>query len=64
MIAKLEMINPINVLVTPKVFAKIGIAGIIRPKPIATKKEIEVSTATSRGKPRKGDLSLKRAFLQ
>lgn len=52
------MINPIKVFVTPKVLAKIGIAGIIRPKPIATKNEIEVRTATSRGNPPKGDLTL------
>ena len=43
MIAKLEMIKPIKVFVTPKVRAKIGMAGIIRPKPMATKKEIQLA---------------------
>jgi hypothetical protein len=55
MIAKEEMINPMRVLETPKVLAKMGIAGIIRPKPTATRKEIEVSTETSFGNPLKGD---------
>ena len=53
-----EMINPIKVLETPKVFAKIGMAGMISPKPTATRKDIEVSTATSLGRPRKGELNL------
>lgn len=64
MIAKLEMIKPIKVLVTPKVRANIGMAGIIRPKPIATRKEIVVSTDTSRGRPLNGELNFKRATLQ
>lgn len=64
MIAKLEMIKPIKVFVTPKVRAKIGMAGIIRPKPIATKKEIVVSTDTSRGSPLNGEFNFKRATLQ
>ena len=50
------MIKPIRVFETPKVFAKMGIAGIIRPKPTATRKEIAVSTETSFGSPLKGDL--------
>ena len=54
--AKEEIIKPINVFETPKVFAKIGIAGIIKPKPTATRNEIEVSTETSFGSPVKGDL--------
>jgi hypothetical protein len=44
------------VLVTPKVLANIGIAGIIRPKPTATKNDIEVSTETSFGSPLNGEL--------
>ena len=64
MIAKLETISPISVLVTPNVLANIGIAGIIRPKPIATKNEIEVSTDTSRGSPVNGERNLKLASLQ
>jgi len=54
-IAKEEMINPIRVFETPKVLAKIGIAGMIKPKPTATRKEIEVSTETSLGNPLKGE---------
>jgi len=42
-------------LETPKVFAKIGMAGMIKPKPTATRKEIEVSTETSLGNPLKGE---------
>lgn len=53
MIAKLEIINPIIVFVTPKVRAKIGMAGIIKPKPTATRNEIAVRTVTSIGSPRK-----------
>ena len=49
------MINPMSVLETPKVFAKIGMAGIIKPKPTATRKEMEVSTETSLGNPLKGE---------
>ena len=55
--AKLETINPTNVLETPKLLAKIGIAGMINPKPMATRKEIVVSTETSRGSPVKGERS-------
>ena len=44
-----------RVLETPKVLAKIGIAGIIRPNPTATRNEIEVSTETSLGNPLKGE---------
>ena len=45
--------------------AKIGIAGIMSPKPTATRKEIEVNTATSLGRPLKGELNLilNQAFL-
>jgi hypothetical protein len=49
MIAKAEISNPIAVLVTPKEEAKIGIAGIIKPKPIATKKDTVERIATSLG---------------
>ncbi len=61
--AKLEIIKPIRVLVTPKVLAKIGMAGIMRPKPIATRKEIAVRTETSRGSPLKGEFNFKRENL-
>jgi hypothetical protein len=44
-----------RVFETPKVLAKIGIAGMIKPKPTATRNEIEVSTETSLGNPLKGD---------
>ena len=49
-IAKLEIINPIAVLLTPKEAAKIGIAGIIKPNPTAKKNETDESIETSRGK--------------
>jgi len=63
--AKEEMINPIKVFETPNDLAKIGIAGIINPKPTATRKEIEVKTATSLGRSLKGELNLilDQAFL-
>ena len=63
--AKEEMINPIKVFETPNDLAKIGIAGIINPKPTATRKDIEVNTATSLGRSLKGDLNLilSQAFL-
>ena len=59
------MINPIKVFETPNDLAKIGIAGIINPKPTATKKDIEVNTATSLGRSLKGELNLilSQAFL-
>lgn len=59
------MINPIKVFETPNDLAKIGIAGIINPKPTATRKEIEVKTATSLGRSLKGELNLilDQAFL-
>jgi hypothetical protein len=56
MIAKLEMIKPIAVLLTPKDEAKIGIAGIIKPKPTATKNATADKTETSRGSWAKGFL--------
>jgi hypothetical protein len=59
-IAKLEIINPIAVLLTPNDEANIGSAGIIRPKPTATKKEIEDNIAISDGISAKGFL---RSFL-
>ena len=63
--AKEEMINPIKVFETPNDLAKIGIAGIISPKPTATRKDIEVNTATSLGRSLKGELNLilNQAFL-
>ncbi len=63
--AKEEIINPIKVFETPNDLAKIGIAGIINPKPTATRKEIEVKTATSLGRSLKGELNLilNQAFL-
>jgi hypothetical protein len=48
-IAKAEISTPIAVLLTPKEEAKIGIAGIIKPKPIATKKDTVERIATSFG---------------
>ena len=46
-IAKQEIIKPIAVLLTPKDAAKIGIAGIIKPKPTATKNEtVEINPST------------------
>ena len=54
--AKTEMINPIAVLLTPNDDAKIGIAGIINPKPTATKKETAERIETSRGSCAKGFL--------
>jgi hypothetical protein len=57
MMANEEMIKPIKVFETPKVLAKIGMAGMINPKPTATRNEIEVRTETSLGSPLNGDLS-------
>lgn len=53
-IAKLEIIKPIAVLLTPKDEANNGIAGIINPKPTATKKATADKTETSRGSCAKG----------
>jgi hypothetical protein len=47
---------------TPKDLAKIGIAGITMPKPMATKKAITVNTATSLGKPASHLLFLMKFF--
>jgi hypothetical protein len=55
-IAKLEIINPIAVLLTPNDEANIGTAGIIKPKPTATKKATADKTETSRGSSAKGFL--------
>jgi len=49
-IAKQEIIKPIAVLLTPKDAANIGMAGIIRPKPTATRNETVESIATSVGR--------------
>jgi hypothetical protein len=51
------MINPMRVFETPNVFAKIGIAGMINPKPTATRNEIVVRTETSLGSPLNGELN-------
>ena len=59
-IAKLEIIKPIAVLLTPNDEANMGSAGIIKPKPTATKKEIEDNIAISDGSSAKGFL---RSFL-
>ena len=55
-IAKLEIIRPIAVLLTPNDEAKIGTAGIIKPKPTATKNATADRTETSRGSCAKGFL--------
>jgi hypothetical protein len=57
-IANAETIKPIAALLTPKDFAKTGIAGMTIPKPTATKKEAATSTETSRGRSLNGDLLL------
>lgn len=62
-IAKLEMIKPIAVLLTPKDEAKIGMAGIIRPNPTATKKATEERIETSRGNCAKGFLPILIVFI-
>ena len=54
--AKLEIIKPIAVLLTPNDEANMGSAGIMRPKPTATKKEIEDNIAISVGSSAKGFL--------
>lgn len=43
------MMKPMAVLLTPKLFAKIGIAGTMSPYPTATKKPTTESTKTSLG---------------
>jgi hypothetical protein len=53
-IAKLEIIKPMAVLLTPNEDANSGIAGIIRPNPTATKKETADRIETSRGSCAKG----------
>ncbi len=62
-IAKLEMIKPIAVLLTPKDAANIGIAGIINPKPTATKNETAERIETSRGNCAKGFLPRSFVFI-
>ena len=54
-IAKAETINPIAALLTPKDFAKTGMAGMTMPKPTATKNEAATKTETSRGRSLKGE---------
>jgi hypothetical protein len=63
MTAKAETIKPIAVLLTPNDEAKIGIAGIIKPKPIATRNETVESIATSRGRTRNGFSRLSLNFI-
>ncbi len=58
-IAKAETIKPIAVLFTPKDAANIGMAGMIKPKPIATKKETVERIATSLGSSLNGFFSFK-----
>ena len=54
-IAKAETINPIAALLTPKVLAKTGIAGMIIPKPTATKKDAATRIETSWGSSLNGE---------
>ena len=49
--ANIETIKPTAELLTPKDFAKSGIAGTMMPKPTATKNAAAVRTLTSRGNP-------------
>jgi hypothetical protein len=56
--AKAEMIEPTCALLTPKERAKSGKVGAIIPNPTATKNEAKTRTPTSRGKSRRGFLSL------
>lgn len=63
MMAKLEIIKPMAVLLTPKDEAKIGIAGIIKPNPTATKKATAERIDTSRGKCAKGFLPKSFVFI-
>ena len=62
-IAKLEIIRPIAVLLTPKDEAKIGTAGIIKPNPTATKNATEERIETSRGNCAKGFLPILFVFI-
>lgn len=62
-IAKAEIINPIAVLLTPKDAAKIGIAGIIKPNPTATKNETVERIATSLGNWANGFLPIFLSFI-
>jgi len=57
------MIKPIAVLLTPNEAAKIGIAGIINPKPTATKNETADRIETSRGNCAKGFLLCLLTFI-
>jgi hypothetical protein len=54
-IAKAETINPIAALLTPNDLAKTGIAGMMIPKPTATKKDAATRIDTSRGRSLKGE---------
>jgi hypothetical protein len=54
-IAKAETIKPIAALLTPKDFAKTGIAGITIPKPTATKNDAAIRDETSRGRSLNGE---------
>ena len=62
-IAKAETIKPIAALLTPKDFAKTGIAGMTMPNPTATKKDAAISMETSRGRSLKGE-RINRVTLQ
>ena len=54
-IANAETIKPIAALLTPKDLAKTGIAGMMIPKPTATKKDAATRIDTSRGRSLNGD---------
>jgi hypothetical protein len=54
-IAKAETIKPIAALLTPNDLAKTGIAGMMIPKPTATKKDAATRIETSRGRSLKGE---------
>ena len=56
--ANIETISPIAALLTPKVRAKIGIAGRSTPKPTATENAAAVTMKTSRGRSPKSRLRI------
>lgn len=61
--ANAETIRPIAVLVTPKEEANMGMAGMIKPNPIATKNETVERIATSRGRLRNGFFPFKLTLI-
>ena len=60
--AKALTTNPIAVALAPNEEAKMGMAGMMRPNPTATKKATEVRAATAGGKPVNGDLICRTRF--